>query len=255
MARCEFNPHRKFLIWTGAIYFRFFTLSYIWNCDETKRLAIVFHIINFNTIKHQMLLRLHNLTILQWMCSVVTVCVPIWNIQCYIASIFSLHVYVPVSRFNAFNNTHTHTQIALVTLRAHECLNKVSINMCDNEESPFQKTIHDRFSASKICVWWTFNERIYKNASQPPCLFTLDASAISMLSNHANVLNVQNFSVSKSRRNDSFEHFVYDIRFGSFFRLFFFHLQIFHHNISDRMRKETAREKKITNYPSHPGSD
>lgn len=143
----------------------------------------------------------------------------------------------------------------------HECLNKVSINMCGNEESPFQKTIHDNTTDLVhqklcvyvcMCVWWTFNERKKMPATmstQTRCNQLLYALSTIPKCCMCRIFEKKLTHTSKKRAHLNFCLWYCEC-VCFFFKL---HLQIFHHNIplsgilgQSEIERENEKKPKLS---------
>lgn len=137
-----------------------------------------------------------------------------------------------------------------LTHYVHECLNKVSINMCDNEEShTIQKTIADRFSASKIMS----DGRSMSTRIPLYCRMHNNVKYLSQII--FNVATCAEFVENNCTKKMLIWTFVYDIRFIFFSFVSFslilrlmFSFTVFPSQFSfTHMRKTT--EKKHHNHP------
>lgn len=98
---------------------------------------------------------------------------------------------------NAFNDTFTKHY-------AHECSNKVSINMCDNEESPFKKPYPTDLVHQKSClmdVQWAQKCLLHPSTHIHTWMVRVLGSTMGAIWSHSVMLRVQKIVTKNSHLN------------------------------------------------------
>lgn len=153
---------------------------------------------------------------------------------------------------NAFNDTFTKHY-------AHECSNKVSINMCDNEESPFKKPYPTDLVHQKSClmdVQWAQKCLLHPsthNTHIQTRMVRVFGSTVEAIWSHSVMLHVQKIVTKNSHLNLLFMICAFVVVFFFFIFLFFFNFA-FSIKMFSHMGMQKQKTKKHT-CTSHPGSD